>query len=118
MIKRAEEMVRETRSQMRGGQGDVQIIHLFKPDEFRGKARLYARVILEPGCSIGMHEHVGEEEIYTVIRGEAILTDSSLESEQIMRPGDASLTLSGGSHAIRNDGDETLEIMALVLLND
>jgi quercetin dioxygenase-like cupin family protein len=118
MIKRVEEMVQETRSQMRGGQGEVQIIHLFKPDEFRGKARLYARVILEPGSSIGMHEHVGEEEIYTVIRGEAVLTDSTLESEKIMRPGDASLTLSGESHAIRNDGAETLEIMALVLLND
>jgi quercetin dioxygenase-like cupin family protein len=118
MIRQAEEMVREIRSNMRGGTGDVQIIHLFRAGEYQGKARLYARIILEPGCSIGMHEHVGEEEIYVVIRGQAVLTDSTLENEQVMAPGDASLTLSGQKHAIRNDGTETLEIMALVLLND
>lgn len=118
MIRQAEEMVREIRSNMRGGTGDVQIIHLFRAGEYKGKARLYARIILEPGCSIGMHEHVGEEEIYAVIRGQAILTDSTLENEQVMGPGDASLTLSGQKHAIRNDGTNTLEIMALVLLND
>ena len=118
MIRKAEEMVCEVRSQMRGGSGEVQIIHLFRAGEYKGKARLYARIILEPGCSIGLHEHVGEEEIYVVIRGQAVLTDSTLDQEQVMEPGDASLTLSGQTHAIRNDGTETLEIMALILLND
>ncbi|MBP8989143.1 MAG: cupin domain-containing protein [Clostridia bacterium] len=118
MIRKAEEMEREVRYQMRGGNGEVQIIHLFRQGEFKGNARMYARLILEPGCSIGLHEHVGEEEIYTVIRGQAVLTDSTLDQEQMMNPGDASLTLSGQSHAIRNDGSETLEIMALILLHD
>ncbi|NLM77429.1 MAG: cupin domain-containing protein [Ruminococcaceae bacterium] len=118
MFRKAEEMIRETRSQMRGGQGEVELVHLFQAGEYKGKARLFVRITLQPGCSIGLHEHVGEEEIYTVIRGEAVLTDSTLPEEQIMRPGDASLTLSGESHAIRNNGRETLEMLALVLLNE
>jgi mannose-6-phosphate isomerase-like protein (cupin superfamily) len=109
-------MVREIRENMRGGQGKVEIINLFKPGEFKGQARICARIILEPGCSIGVHEHVGEEEIYYVVRGQAILTDSTAEGEQVMLPGDASLTLGGQAHAIRNGGTETLEIIALVLL--
>ena len=117
MIRKADQMEHEFRQNMRGGEGTVQIIHLFKEGEYKGNARLYARIVLEPGASIGMHEHVGEEEIYTVIRGQAILTDSTLSQEQLMSPGDASLTLSGQSHAIRNAGAEPLEIMALVLRN-
>ena len=118
MIRTADEMIQEIRHNMRGGHGSVEIMHLFRAGEFKGKARLYARIIMEPGCSIGLHEHVGEEEIYTVIRGQAVLADSTLDREHAMNPGDASLTLSGESHSIRNDGPDQLEIIALVLLND
>lgn len=117
MIKRASDMVRDLRQNMRGGQGDVEIIHLFQPGEYKGGARLVARIILQPGCSIGMHEHVGEEEIYYVESGQAVLTDSTLADEVVMQAGDAALTLSGQSHAIRNDATETLKLLAIVLLN-
>ncbi len=118
MLKKAAEMVSELRQNMRGGQGEVEIIHLFQPGEFKGKARLLARIILQPGASIGMHEHSGEEEIYYIEAGQAVLTDSSLANEVIMNEGDASLTLSGQSHAIRNAGQEALRLLAIVLLND
>ncbi len=118
MLQKAESMVRELRQNMRGGQGEVEIIQLFQPDQYKGKARLIARIILQPGCSIGMHEHVGEEEIYYITSGQAVLTDSTLAEDVIMEEGDASLTLSGQAHAIRNDGPETLELVAIVLLND
>ena len=117
MIKRAEDMVREIKDSMRGGQGQVALTHLFKPGEFQGKARLCARITLEPGCSIGFHEHVHEEEIYYIISGQAVLTDSAVGSDQTLRAGDASITLDGQRHAIRNDSQETLELLALILLH-
>jgi mannose-6-phosphate isomerase-like protein (cupin superfamily) len=33
-------------------------------------------------------------------------------------PGDAVLTGNGSGHSVRNDGDEPLEIMAVILLYD
>ena len=106
----------ELKEKMRGGKGTVEIQSIFTPEDFKGKSRLIAKVSVNPGCSIGMHEHDGEEEIYYVLRGEAILTDSTLDEDVSLKPGDASLTLGGQSHAIRNEGNEILEFVAIILL--
>jgi len=114
MIKRNPDMVREIRSNMRGGNGNVEICHIFKPEELKGKTRLNAKITLEPGCSIGLHEHVGEEEIYYILKGIATVNDNGNIST--LYPGDAVLTGNGASHSIENNGSETLELMALILL--
>ena len=53
-----------------GGTGAVEISHLLTNDEFYGAGRMFSRVVLKPGCSIGWHEHKDEVEYYY------ILTDS------------------------------------------
>lgn len=115
MIRHVDQMVSELKVRMRGGNGQVTVTQLFEPGEFKGKARLCARLTLEKGCSIGYHEHVNEEEIFYIISGIAVLIDSTLETEQVLKPGDAAITLAGESHSIRNDNDETLEVLALIL---
>lgn len=114
MIKRNSEMIREIRSEMRGGSGNVNICHIFRQEELKGKARLYAKLSLEPGCSIGLHEHVGEEELFYILKGIATVNDNG--SISTLYPGDALLTGNGASHSIENNGSETLELMALILL--
>ena len=116
MYKRMQDMVTELKENMRGGKGEVSIQTIFTPDEYKGKARLIARIKLNPGSSIGMHEHVNEEEIYYVTKGEAVLTDSTLDKEVVLKEGDASLTLGGQSHAIRNDSSDVMEFVAIVML--
>ena len=116
MIKRAEEMIREIKENMRGGSGQVELTHLFQPGEFKGRARLCARITLEPGCSIGLHEHQNEEEIYYVLSGQGLLAEGAGRPEQALRAGDASLALGGQSHTIRNEGPQPLELLALILL--
>ena len=49
MIKRSAEMREEIRQRMRGGEGEVRLLHLFEENEFRGHARLLARITLAPG---------------------------------------------------------------------
>jgi len=112
MIRKSAEMAREVRSQMRGGQGDVTIQHLFKPEEFGAKARLCARLTLPPGASIGPHAHVDEDEVYLIVRGSGVLAEGGRETR--MQTGDAALTGKGATHAIRNDGAEPLEIVAFI----
>lgn len=114
MIKTAESMVREIKEQMRGGEGRVVLTHLLQSDELTGKARLVARLTLEQGCSIGVHQHLDEEEIFTVIQGEAVFNDNGVE--KILKTGDVALTRGGEIHGIRNDRPETLEFLAVILL--
>lgn len=114
MIRRSSEMLKEIKEQMRGGKGTVDVTHVMKQDELNGKARLVARVSLNPGCSIGWHEHVNEEEIYYILKGKALVDDNGDKKE--LNPGDASLTVGGKCHSIENIGDDVLEFMAIVLL--
>ena len=116
MYRRADDMMSETKVGLRGGAGQVQMTHLFQSGEFKGKSRLCAKITLEPGSSIGYHEHVDEDEIYYILKGQAVFVDSTAGAEVLLNPGDASVTLSGQSHAIRNDSADTVEILAVILL--
>lgn len=114
MIRKAEEMVKEIKEQMRGGKGFAELTHLFKQDELTGKAKLAAKITINPGCSIGRHEHVDEEEIYYILRGKALVEDNGVRCE--LSAGDATLTGGGAAHYIENIGHEPLELLAVVLL--
>ena len=114
MIRNANEMIREIKDQMRGGKGSVELTHIFKQDEFKGKARLIAKITINPGCSIGFHEHVSEEEIFYILEGKGISNDNGIERE--VSAGDATLTGDGASHSIENHGDTPLQLLAIILV--
>jgi len=112
MIRKASEVEVEVRDKMRGGAGQVTIQHFFKPDDFKARVRLCARLVLPPGAGIGRHTHETEDEVYIVTRGSGILDEG--ERQVRVTAGDSVLTGRGESHAIRNDGTETLEIIAVI----
>ena len=113
MIKRRENYTVQKNESMRGGDGVVVIEQLLTADELYEKGRLFARIILEPGCSIGHHVHEGEMESYHIIAGEAEVNDNG----EVVRvnAGDTVLTKSGEGHSIKNTGNTTLEFIALIL---
>jgi mannose-6-phosphate isomerase-like protein (cupin superfamily) len=113
MIRKPAEMPVEVRANMRGGVGEVTVRQLFKPDEFGGKVRLCARLTLPPGASIGTHAHAGEDEVYLLTAGSGLLDEGGREVR--VQAGDAVLTGKGASHAIRNDGQVPLEIVAFIV---
>ena len=114
MIKRNADYEVQVNESMRGGDGAVKIEHLLTAEELNNKGRLYARVTLEPGCSIGFHVHENEMESYTIISGEAEYDDNG--EIVTLLPGDTALTPSGDGHSIRSVGDVPLELIALILL--
>ena len=114
MIKRANEMITDLKHQMRGGTGTVEMTHIFKQDELTGKARLFARVTLNKGCSIGLHDHETEEEIYYIVQGKAVVNDNGNICE--VSAGDAVLTGNGGFHSIENKEEEPMGMIAVILL--
>jgi mannose-6-phosphate isomerase-like protein (cupin superfamily) len=106
-------MKAEVREAMRGGTGSVEILHVFRTEELRGKARLVARLRLARGSSIGLHRHDNEEEIFYIISGAGVVTDDGNTTR--VGPGDAVLTGGGASHSIGNQEEEPLELMAVIL---
>ena len=100
---------------MCGGSGHVLIKHILDNDQLNGKCRLYAQVTLEPGCSLGFHEHHGESETYYIISGTGIYSDNG--TLRMVEPGDMTFTPDGQGHALTNAGEEDLVFMAMIILD-
>jgi len=117
MIKRFGDLRTDSVSNFRGGKGEVQITHFLEieKDEFSAKGRLFAKNILKPGSSIGLHEHVGDFETYVILSGEGLVNDNGeLKS---VKHGDVIITKNGENHSIENTGTVDLEIIALILFD-
>ena len=113
MIRKQSDYRIDTRPEMRGGNGTVRIEHLFEPGtELKAPTRLCAKLYLEPGVSIGFHRHENEEEIFVIVKGEGEIDDNGTLRQ--VAAGDSVLTGNGAGHAVRNTGNETLEILAVI----
>jgi len=113
MIRKSAEMRSEVREKMRGGEGAVTFRHYFAKEEFGAAVRLCAKLTLPPGASIGAHQHKGEDEVYIVTKGSGLLDDGARKTRIVV--GDSVLTGKGASHAVKNDGKEDLEIIAVIM---
>ncbi len=112
MIRRNDEFRSEVRREMRSGKGEVKIEHLWESgSELKADTRMFGRLTLLPGCSIGFHEHQGEEEIFYVLSGHAKVDDNGTISEVFS--GDTILT-GGAGHAIENVGQDPLVLLAVI----
>ena len=113
MIRKMADMDTEVRENMRGGAGSVTFRHMFKKEEFTAPVRLCSVLTIPPGSGIGSHEHLTEDEIYIVTQGAGMLDDGKTKTR--VAKGDTILTGNGASHAIHNDGQEALELMAIII---
>ena len=114
MVRTQSEMQSEIRRNMRDGRGEVEIVHVFRKEELKGRTRLFAKLRLGKDCSIGYHEHNDEEEIFYVTAGQGIVTENG--KTYTVNTGDAILTGGGSGHAVENRSDAPLELLAVILL--
>ena len=113
MIKRKSAMRREPMEKARGGVGVALFDHILEKTEMRTNCRMFTRIILEPGASIGYHKHEKEEDIYYIITGIATVCDNG--ETRTVYPGEVVHTGDGDSHSIANDGQVPLEFMSIIL---
>jgi mannose-6-phosphate isomerase-like protein (cupin superfamily) len=113
VIRKKEAQEIEKRSAMRGGTGEITIRHYLKPEGIKARTRLCAELVLPAGTSIGLHDHVEEDEIYIIQRGQGLMTDGGKEFP--VAAGDAILTGQGASHSIKNTGAEDLVVTAVII---
>lgn len=97
-----------------GGVGVTELHHLMSKDEFYGTGKMFAKVVLHPGNTIGWHEHIDEVEYYYILSGEGDFTNPD-KSVSHVGPGDFCTMNPNQGHAIANTGKEDLVFMALIL---
>ncbi len=109
------QMTTERVEHMAGGEGHALIKRLLDEKQLNGKCRMYAEVTLEPGCSLGYHEHHNESETYYILSGKGIYSDNG--TLRMVKAGDVTFTPDGMGHGLTNSGDEDLVFMALIILD-
>ena len=78
------------------------------------RSRSYAKVTIEPNCTLGFHEHHGETETYYILSGEGSYNDG--EKSYPVKAGDVTFCPDGTGHALDNTGDTDLVFMALIIM--
>lgn len=113
MIKKFEDFNTELRENMRGGDGTVIVTSFVTPEELMNKGRLFGRIVLRPGCGIGFHVHEKDSELFYIVKGTATYDDNG--TKVTVTAGDLTLTPAGSGHAIKNETDEDVELIALIV---
>lgn len=113
MIRKATDCKKEYRENMRGGNGTVELTSFASPAELNEKGRLFANITLKPGCSIGYHVHENDSELFYLMKGEALYNDNGVECTA--SAGDVMICPAGTGHAIANNGQEDVELCAVIV---
>ena len=87
--------------------------YLLGDDDLAGRAKMYAKIKMEPGALLGFHEHKGETETYYIVSGEGVYFDGV--KKEIAKPGDVFHCENNTGHSLENTGKGELEFIALIL---
>lgn len=113
MIRKKEDQTVEFRC-IRGGIGETEQHKIIESDaELYGKGRMFNRMIIQPGNSIGEHTHEGDNEIFYFLSGTGEYNDNGTIVQ--VGPGDTTICNDGEFHSLRNTGDVPLEFIGLIL---
>jgi mannose-6-phosphate isomerase-like protein (cupin superfamily) len=112
MLIKRKDMKVECKEKLREGEGKVTFTHLV-PAEVKRHVKLFAELSLEPGVSIGYHDHPADTEYFVILRGRGVLNDNGVE-KPVMK-GDVVITGNGSFHSIKNTGEGVLEMLAVII---
>ena len=113
MIRRKEDIRIRPVQNAQGGEGEVTFYDWLLPEEAQGHGRVFSKLVIPPGASIGYHDHHGELEAFLVLEGEATVNDNG--EEVVLHPGDMNLCKDGCGHGTKNNGDTDLVMLALIM---
>ena len=94
------------------GTGTIEKEILVDPSVFQGTNDLFAQITLHPGCAVPVHQHLGNNETYYLLKGEGEYTDE--DKELAVKAGDVTFCEDGGTHGLKNTGKEDLVFIALI----
>lgn len=77
MVRKFQSLPVEQREHMRGGDGTVTLTPGLQAGDYAAKLRLFSRITLPAGASIGTHVHQDEEEFFYILTGTGNLTTTA-----------------------------------------
>lgn len=114
MVKKANEIKPVGIEHFKGGNGIVTKVSCIGEKDFTEYAEVISRLILPPGASIGYHQHVGNEEMITILSGEAKYVDDG--KEYFLTAGDVTICNEGHEHSFENCMEkDDLILLAVVI---
>ena len=113
MYHHSHELPAEQRPHMRDGDGTVTLSPAFAAGDYESPVRLFSRITLPVGASIGFHVHNQEEEFFYFLSGTGVMDDNGTPVQ--VGAGDSTVTRSGQGHALCNTGSEPLELLAVIV---
>ena len=112
MVIHRNEMKVENIERARDGEGTTHFTYLLDATNEK-HTRLLAEITLNPGCSIGYHQHESETEYFFILSGEGTVNDEGKEVP--VKQGDSIITGNGASHSIKNTGAVPLVFHAVII---
>lgn len=113
MIKSPDNMRKAKVEGPRGGEGIVEFTYILETEEMADSCTMFARLYLHPGASVGEHSHTEDAEVYYILTGTLEADDNG--TIKTVGPGDVIYTGDGAYHSIRNVGEQTAEMLAVIL---
>jgi len=111
--KNAYELEFKPSSEEEGG-ATVPFARIFGQEDFESDFRWVDLCVVTPGAEIGVHEHLVDDEIYFILKGNATKIVNGKEAK--VGPGDVILLKCGGSHGLRNESDREVHVLVIDLL--
>jgi len=115
MVIKKEDRVNLQKPNLRGGEGTLLMGNALLEPDLPSNFKLVAEFTIDPGCSIGKHDHTGNTELYFITDGEFTVYDN--DEKVTMRTGDIMFTGNGGTHSIKNEGTKPCKVLG-VIVND
>ena len=106
------DMVVEKRERLRDGDGVTRFTYLLDGSKEKN-ARMFAELTLDPGSSIGYHNHESETEYYFILSGTGTVNDNG--KDVVVNKGDSVITGNGAYHSIKNTGSVPLVFHAVIV---
>jgi mannose-6-phosphate isomerase-like protein (cupin superfamily) len=91
------------------GKGQVKSIKLFDHTDFDTPLRFLYHIEMDPGTSIGYHQHGENEELYMVLEGNGTMTVNSEARE--VQAGDVIVNKPGWSHGLENTSEKAIKLL-------
>lgn len=113
MVHHSADMPLEERPRMRGGEGTIALRAAMAPGDYASPVRLFSRITVPVGGSIGYHIHEQEEEFYYVLSGQGKMDDNGTVVS--LAAGDATVQETIEGHGVVNTGSTPLELLAVIV---
>lgn len=115
MLIRKDDVKIAEKKEFMGGKNSIFMNVLLDLPLFTGAGRVYNKVVIPPKCSLGYHVHKNDSEAYYILEGSGLYNDNGEIVE--VSAGDLTFTPDGCGHAMENNTDKNLVMLACVLFN-